>query len=104
MPDVADENTKDPGAPLADAAPAPTPKPANKRPRKSYQYWGVFQDGGDATPRGAKQYVEQSAAMISNPTQGTGRTVCIKKAEKGSVLGEETGVCYINGVRQKRKK
>lgn len=105
---MADDKTNDTTATtLADAAPSTTPtdtRAAPKKPRKAYQYWGVYQDGVDATPRGAKKFVEQSAAMLSNPTQGTGRTVCIRKAPKGSALGEETGVCYVNGVRTRKPK
>lgn len=96
---MADDTKTDP------IAPAITPPPVPKKPRKNYQYWGVYQESNiDATPRGAKQYVEQSAAMISDPTKGAGRTVCIMKAPKGNTLGEATGVCYVNGVRQVTRK
>lgn len=96
---MADDIKTEPIAPAIPLAPAP------KKPRKSYKYWGVYPESGiDATPRGSKQYVEESASMISNPTAGAGRTVCIMKAPKGAGLGEATGVCYVNGVRQVTRK
>ncbi|MGD9378261.1 MAG: hypothetical protein PVG95_09315 [Methyloceanibacter sp.] len=73
-------------------------------PKKSYQYWGVYETGVAATPRGPKKIVEEMAGMLSKP-DNTGRQVCIKKGERGfGTLGEATGVCYINGVRQLSRK
>lgn len=72
--------------------------------KKSYQYWGVYETGVTATPKGSKKIVEEMAGMLSKP-EGTGRKVCIQKGQRGfGTLGEATGVCYINGVRQKERK
>jgi len=73
-------------------------------PRKSYQYWGIYETGINATPRGSKKIVEEMAGMLSKP-DNTGRKVCIQKGPRGfGALGEATGVCYINGVRQVTRK
>jgi hypothetical protein len=72
--------------------------------KKSYQYWGIYESGVNATPKGSKKIIEEMAGMLSKP-EGTGRKVCIQKGQRGfGALGEATGVCYINGVRQKTRK
>lgn len=70
---------------------------------KSFQYWGVYETGVPATPKGSKKIVEQMAGMLSKPAEGQGRKVCISKVERGGLGEINTGVCYVDGVRHKAR-
>ena len=67
------------------------------------QYWGVYETGVAATPKGPKKFVEEMAGMLSKP-DGTGRKVCLQRGPKDAALGEAAGICYVGGVRQKTRR
>lgn len=69
-----------------------------------WKYFAVYSDTGvKAMPAGPKKVIENFAAFITDPTTGTARDVCIKKFQPGGVGDQDTGVCYIGGVRKKRR-
>jgi len=72
--------------------------------KQRFHYWGIYDDGRQASARGPKKFAEATAQLISHPNTGIGQRVCIMKAPESGGEGTPTGVCYIEGERKKERK